>query len=125
MQKAQTLKDARDLLLKLHKNLIDHERSIYEGMHGTQTPGQFLNVLLEDPDFSWLRKFSTLIVDIDEMFAQKDGYAEEAVEIHITKLQELVRMEDEDESFRAKYQVALQKDLDAAAHQGALKDLLG
>jgi hypothetical protein len=125
MQKAQTLKDARDLLLKLHKNLIDHERSIYEGMHGTQTPGQFLNVLLEDPDFSWLRKFSTLIVDIDEMFAQKDGYSEEAVEIHITKLQELVRMEDEDESFRAKYQVALQKDLDAAAHQGALKDLLG
>jgi hypothetical protein len=125
MQKAQTLKDARDLLLKLHKNLIDHERSIYEGMNGTQTPGQFLNVLLEDPDFAWLRKFSTLIVDIDEMFAQKDGYSEEAVEIHITKLQELVRMEDENESFRAKYQRALQKDLDAAAHQGALKDLLG
>ncbi len=125
MQKAQTLKDARDLLLKLHKNLIDHERSIYEEMNGTQTPGQFLNVLLEDPDFAWLRKFSTLIVDIDEMFAQKDGYTEEAVEVHITKLQELVRMDDEDEAFRAKYQSALQRDLDAAAHQGALKDLLG
>jgi hypothetical protein len=33
-------------------------------------------------------------------------------------------MEDEDETFRAKYQAGLQKDLDAAAHQGELKELL-
>ena len=124
MENAERLRDARNLLLKLHKNLVDHERAIWEGINGPSTPAQFLNVLLEDPDFSWLRKFSTLIVDIDEMFAQKDGYATEAVELHLRKLKELISMEDEDPAFRAKYQAALQQDLDAAARQGDLRLLL-
>jgi hypothetical protein len=125
MQNAETLKQGRDLLLKLHKTLVDHERAIYEGTNGPQTAGQFLNLLIEDPEFSWLRKFSTLIVDIDEMFAQKDGFTEETVELHIAKLRELVRMENEDAAFLEKYRSALQADLDAAAHQGALKDIFG
>ena len=124
MQKAETLKNARDLLLKLHKTLLDHERSIYEGINGPQTPAQFLNILIDDHDFSWLRKFSMLIVEIDEMFAQKDGYGEEIVELHIAKLRSLTTMEDEDEAFRAKYQAGLQQDLDSAAHHGALRELL-
>jgi hypothetical protein len=125
MDNAEQLRDGRNLLLKLHKNLVDHERAIWEGMNGPATPGQFLNVLLEDPDFSWLRKFSTLIVDIDEMFAQKDGYATEAVDLHLAKLRDLISMKDEDEEFKAKYQAALQQDLDAAARQGDLRQLLG
>ena len=124
MENAERLRDGRNLLLKLHKNLVDHERAIWEGINGPATAGQFLNVLLEDRDFTWLRKFSTLIVDIDEMFAQKDGFAAEAVELHLAKLRELVSMEDEDEAFKAKYQAALQQDLDAAARQGDLKLLL-
>lgn len=124
MSQTELLKSSRDLLLKLHKALLDHERRIYEGMHGRQTAGQFLNILLEDPDFSWLRKFSTLIVEIDEMFAQKDGYSEEAVETHISALRSLIAMEDEDEDFKAKYQAGLQQDLDAAGRQGELKTLL-
>jgi len=125
MENAERLRDARNLLLKLHKNLVDHERAIWEGMNGAVTSAQFLSVLLEDRDFAWLRKFSTLIVDIDEMFAQRDGYSAESVEIHLAKLRELVAMEDEDEEFKAKYQAALQQDLDAAARQGDLQLLLG
>ena len=125
MDNAQQLKSARDLLLKLHKNLVDHERAIWEGINGPATGAQFLNVLLEDPDFTWLRKFSTLIVDIDEMFAQRDGYSGEAVSLHLEKLSDLIAMKDEDEGFRAKYQAALQQDLDAAARQGELRSLLG
>ena len=124
MDNSERLRGARNLLLKLHKNLVDHERAIWEGINGAVTSGQFLNVLLEDPDFGWLRKFSTLIVDIDEMFAQKDGYSTETVELHLTKLRELVSMEDEYEAFKAKYQAALQQDLDAAARQGDLRSLL-
>lgn len=124
MENAERLRDARNLLLKLHKNLVDHERAMWEGINGASTAGQFLNVLLEDPDFAWLRKFSTLIVDIDEMFAQKDGYTAEAVDIHLEKLRHLITMKDEDETFRAKYQAALQQDLDAAARQGDLRSLL-
>lgn len=125
MSNAELLKGSRDLLLKLHKTLVDHERAIYEGINGPASAGQFLHVLLEDPDFVWLRKFSTLIVDIDEMFAQKDGYTEESIELHLTSLRDLISMKDEDEAFRAKYQAALQQDLDAAARQGELRALLG
>ena len=124
MEKAGRLRDARNLLLKLHKNLVDHERAIWEGINGPVTSGQFLNVLLEDKDFVWLRKFSTLIVDIDEMFAQKDGYAAETVDLHLEKLRQLISMSDEDEDFKAKYQAALQQDLDAASRQGDLRSLL-
>lgn len=124
MNNVELLRSSRDLLLKLHKTLLDHERALYEGINGPQSPGQFLSVLLEDPDFAWLRKFSTLIVEIDEMFAQKDGYSEETVEQHLTALRTLVSMEDENEDFRAKYQAGLQQDLDAAAHQGDLRKLL-
>ena len=124
MEAKEILKNGRNSLLKLHKSLLDHERSIYEGINGPTTAGQFLNILLEDNDFAWLRKFSTLIVEIDELFDQKDGISDEAVELLIGKLRDLISMKDEDETFRSRYQSALQKDLDAAAHQGTLKELL-
>ena len=124
MNNTELLKNSRDLLLKLHKSLLDHERRIYEGINGPRTPGQFLTLLLEDPDFAWLRKFSTLIVEIDEMFAQKDGYNAEAVDTHIVALRTLVAMEDEDETFKAKYQSGLQQDLDAASQHAELRALL-
>jgi hypothetical protein len=124
MEQKEVLKNGRDALLRLHKTLLDHERAIYEGAHGPVNAGQFLNILLEDQDFAWLRKFSTLIVDIDELFDQKDGVSADAIEIHIKKLRDLVSMKGEDEGFREKYQTALQRDLNAAAHQGTLKELL-
>lgn len=124
MNNTELLKDSRNLLLGLHKSLVDFERSMYEGIHGPQTSGQFLNVLIDSADFAWLRKFSTLIVDIDEMFAQKDGFADETVETHLTKMRELVGMKTEDEDFTARYQGALQQDSDAAAKQAEIKHLL-
>ena len=124
MTNTELLKAARNLFLSLHKSLVDFERSLYEGMHGPVTSGQFLNLLLENKDFAWLRKFSTLIVDIDEMFAQKDGFGAEAVDTHLVKLRELIRMKDNDEDFVARYRGALQQDLDAAAKQGELGNLL-
>lgn len=111
-------------MLSLHKFLLDRERSVYEGVHGTVTAGQFLNLLIEDPEFAWLRKFSTLIVDIDEMFAQKDGFAEEAVGVHLSKMREIVSMDDDDEAFVAKYRNGLQENLEAASIQAELKSLL-
>jgi hypothetical protein len=124
MQKTETLRSGRNLLLKLHKTLIDRERSVYEDSNGPMNAGQFLNVLLEDPDLAWLRKFSTLIVEIDEMFDQKDGVDEETVDLNIEKLRELVSMEIDDEGFKEKYQAGLQQDATAAGLQGELKTLL-
>ena len=118
------LKAGRDGLLSLHKSLVDFERWKYETINGSVTPGKFLNMLLEDPDLSWLRKFSTLIVDIDEMFSQKDGFSEEAVALHLKKLRDLITMLEPDEDFVARYQSALQQDTDSATKQAELRLLL-
>lgn len=124
MEKAETLKDARNLLLGLHKALVDFERSIYEGINGKVTSGQFLNLLLEDRDFAWLRKFSILIVEIDEMFAQKDGFGADQVDANIGKIRELMELRQADEDFIYRYQNALQQDLDAAGKHAEIKSLL-
>jgi len=124
MEKSEKLKNARNILLKLHKSLLDREREIYEGIHGPLNATQFLNVLLEDPDFGWLRKFSMLIVEIDEMFAQKDGVEQGMIDANLVKTKELVEMSEPDEYFRAKYQFAIQSDPDSAALHSQLKAAL-
>jgi hypothetical protein len=124
MNKAELLKSGRNRLLDLHKSLVDRERSAYESLKGPVTSGQFLNLLLEDPEFVWLRKFSTLIVDIDEMFAQKDGFDAKAVDVHISKMREIVMLEGDDEDFVARYKTAIDKDRSVAAIQADLRQLL-
>jgi len=124
MENTELLKTGRDLMLSLHKSLVDFEREVHEGIHGKVTSGQFLNLLIEDSQFAWLRTFSTLIVDIDEMFAQKDGFDEETVGAHLKKMREIVLFLEGDEEFLAKYQAALQQDLDAAGKHGELRQLL-
>lgn len=115
---------ARNILLSLHKSLIDFERAGYERIHGRLKAGQFLNVLLEDESFVWLRKFSMLIVEIDEMFDLKDGITDEMVSANLAKIRELIAMSEPDEEFRGKYQVALQNNSEAAGSQGQLQALL-
>jgi len=124
MTDTEKLRYARNLLLTLHKSLIDFERAGYEKMHGKLNAGQFLNVLLEDENFAWLRKFSMLIVEIDEMFDLKDGISDETVSSNLRKIGELVGMQDEDEFFRAKYRNALQADPEIAGTQAQLQGLL-
>ncbi len=81
-----SVRSTRNDLLKLHKTLLDDERFIYEKQHGLLSPTEFLQVLLEDTDFAWLRRFSILIVEIDEMFATKGGYSPESVPAHLRKI---------------------------------------
>ncbi len=125
MENAEKLKNARNILLKLHKSLLDLEREMYEGIHGELTPVQFVNLLMEDEDFAWLRKFSTLIVEIDEMFASKEGIEAGMIEANLEKVTELVEMREPDEYFRAKYQFSIQRDPDAAGLHSQLRTLMG
>ena len=124
MEKAERLKNARNILLKLHKSMVDLERDMHEGIHGKLTSGEFLNLLLEDEDFSWLRQFSMLIVEIDEMFDLKADMTSEMIDVNLKKVRELVEMTEPDEYFRAKYQFALQRDANAAGLHSQLKKIL-
>jgi len=124
MENREILKKARDILLKLHKSMLDIEREMHEGIHGAVNSTEFLTLLLEDDDFAWLRKFSMLIVEIDEMFDLKENVTGEMVEANLQKVRELVEMTEPDDYFRAKYQFALQRDPNAAGLQSELKSLL-
>ena len=124
MENAEKLKNARNILLKLHKSMLDLEREMYEGINGPLTPAQFVNLLMEDEDLGWLRKFSMLIVEIDEMFASKVVIPEGMINANLGKVRELVEMTEPDEYFRAKYQFAIQRSPDAAGLHSQLKQLL-
>lgn len=125
MKEVDTLRYARNLLLSLHKSLLDFERESYERLHGRLSAGQFLNVILEDANFAWLRKFSMLIVEIDEMFDLRDGVSDELVSSNLDKIRDLVEMKDADEYFRAKYRYALDNDARSAQEQARLEALMG
>jgi hypothetical protein len=124
MTDKETLRYARNILLTLHKSLIDFERAGFEKVNGPMNAGLFLNTLLENENFGWLRKFSMLIVEIDEMFDLKDGATNEMIQANLTKIRDLVSMSEADERFRAKYQFALQNSAEAAGSQGQLQALL-
>src|SRR6266702_2994986 len=65
-----SLKSLRDQLLRLHKILLDSERAAYErDVARITSTGQYLNLVLEDPWFQWLRELSAFIVLIDETLA--------------------------------------------------------
>ena len=104
--------------------MVDLERETYEGIHGSQTATEFLNLLLEDEDLAYLRKFSMLIVEIDEMFATKDGIPAGMIDANLAAVRELVAMTESDEYFKAKYQWAIQRDETAASLHSELKTLL-
>ena len=104
--------------------MLDLEREMHEGIHGKLNATGFLNLLMEDEDFAWLRKFSILIVEIDEMFDLKEEVTPEMIDANLKKVRELVEMKEPDEYFRAKYQFALQRDPNAAGLHSQLKKLL-
>ena len=124
MTDKETLRYARNILLSLHKSLIDFERGRYENLHGRLNASQFLNLLLENEDFAWLRKFSMLIVEIDEMFDLKDGIPNEMVMTNLSKMRQLVSMDDPDENFKAKYKSGVENDPGSADSHSRLQALL-
>src|SRR5581483_4753022 len=72
-QARQRLTDLRQALLTLHKALLDSERTSYEIVHGPiPSPAAFLQMLINDNRFAWLRPITTLLVQIDETLAAKN-----------------------------------------------------
>ena len=61
-----TLKAARQGLLRVHRLLLEMERVELERERGRLTPNEYLQAVLNDPAFEWLRPASQLIVQIDE-----------------------------------------------------------
>jgi len=64
----------RRAVLELHKALMDAQRIRYERLHGRiATNGEFLGLVLEHPQFAWLRALSALIARLDEWLDTEEG----------------------------------------------------
>ncbi|MFL6351895.1 MAG: hypothetical protein ACJ74Z_08605 [Bryobacteraceae bacterium] len=69
----EKLVEVRQTLLALHKALLDSERTSYEIVHGPiASSAIFLQLLINDSWFAWLRPITTLVVQIDETLAAKN-----------------------------------------------------
>ena len=120
------LKKVRDGLLRLHKSLLDSERATYErDVARITNTGQYLDLVLNDPFFQWLRQLSEFIVLIDETMARKDAPAtpEEAAALMAQTRTILVPSED-GSGFARRYFEVLQRDANAVlAHRDMLQVL--
>ena len=118
------LRESRSKLLRLHKLLVDAERENFENLNGKISSGHYLNLLVSDSSFEWLRKFSTLIVEIDEMLDLDDGYTINMIEKHLSQMRDLLGAETIDKDFNKKFKGVLQVNSEVAEKRKEIVKLI-
>jgi hypothetical protein len=103
----ERLREVRNRLLRFHKVLMDREREVYESRAGVLTSGQFLNLLMTDERFEWLRAISKLIVKIDESFDLDDGLPPELLDKYIAETRLLFDESESNKTFKLKMDAGL------------------
>jgi len=119
----QRLVAMRNGLLHLHKALMESERAAYErDVERITSAGQYLNLVLNDPWFSWLRELSQFVVMVDEALVQEQPAADEDVLRLIAQARALVAPAENGERFGRSYWQAMQRDPAAVlAHRDMMK----
>lgn len=121
----QTLREVRTLLLKLHKALLESEKAMYEQKFGKiQSKGQFLQLLMGDPWFNWLRDYSQFIVQIDESFSPKKTFTLEQAEILLDDVGKLLQSAELGTEREQRYHAAIQRHEQIAIMHRELMTLL-
>ena len=108
----QKLQTVRELLLELHKALLDSERTQYEIVHGPlKSPAAFLQLLIGDEKFAWLRPTTTLIVQVDEaLAAKKPPSSQTDLEQLRNDIRALFSPSTDGEGFWKRYATVMQRD---------------
>ncbi len=121
----QTLTDVRQGLLGLHKALIVAEQLTFERIYGrVDSTGQLLQLVMNDPWFTWLHPLSNMVVRIDELM---DGDAELTVEdvaVLMTEIRALIRPSEMGDGFERSYYEALQRAPEVVMAHCEMKKLL-
>jgi len=101
----------RNGLLHLHKCLLDSERAAYErDVERIATTGQYLNLVLNDPWFAWLRDLSQFIVLVDETLDLEEPTTPADAARLITRGRELVSPAENGTGFSRRYFEVMQRD---------------
>jgi hypothetical protein len=90
----EALAAVRRHFFRLHKTLIDAERIVFERTQGrSMGSGEFLQALIQDPFFEWLRPFSRLLVEMDEALASREPLPEGAAAAFLRRIDALTGSE--------------------------------
>ena len=112
-------------LLRVHKAIIDHERTRYERSHGTVGgPLEFLQLALNHPWFAWLRPVSELTVQIDEFTSSREPADLALGTALLTRARELLVPDETGEPFAREYHRVIQESPDVAMAHGEWKQLI-
>ena len=122
----QKLRDIRQVLLRLHKSLLDFERLGYEREHGRiENSYEFLNLVMHDPWFAWLRHLSELIVQIDESLDSREPTRETTATALIDEARFLLVPAETGGEFQQKYFVSVQQSPEVVLAHAEFAKLLG
>ena len=122
------LKTMRDGMLRLHKSLLELERAAYtRDVAPITSTGQYLNLVMDDPAFQWLRELSAFIVMVDEALAQKaPPIAEEDAERLVAQARGLLSPAPQGIGFARRYFELMQREAAAVlAHRDMLQVMNG
>jgi hypothetical protein len=104
------LKRLRQQLLTLHKALLDDSKAAYEMDRGrVASPGQLLQLVINDPWFAWLHQISELIVRIDEAAATNGAATEADAAALVDQVDRLLVPSETGDAFARRYFEALQR----------------
>lgn len=121
----QGLQELRRGLLDLHRALIEAERLTYERIFGrVASNGQLLQLVMDDPWFTWLHPLSQLVVRIDEAL---DSNTEEGFSVAqelLCETQDLLRPSEHGDGWGRSYYEALQRAPDVVIAHSQVKQLL-
>jgi hypothetical protein len=112
-------------LLRLHKALLDDERVAYERVHRRiSSNGAFLQLVLTDAWFAWLRPLSQVIAKIDELSEETEPSAREEIPALLLSVRALLMPTEAGEGFSRQYHDALQRSPDVVLAHAAARALL-
>ena len=119
----ERLTNLRNGLLRLHKSLLDSERAAYEqDVARITSTGQYLELVLNDPWFAWLRDLSQFIVLIDETLDFEEPATPADADRLTQRARELVSPSESANGFGRKYFDAMQRDPGVVlAHRDMIK----
>ena len=116
------LRELSTRLLRLHRLLLDGERLAYETRHGAVAAGNLFRLVLDDPQFAWLRSLSALIARIDAAIDAEDALGSHDVDAAFREVYRLLKG-GEGGDFQAKYHEALQRSPDVVMAHAAVSKL--
>lgn len=125
MMDERTLRELRDGLLEVHRELLQSQRVDLERIYGRMSAGDLLQATVSDLRFEWLRPLSQLATEIDALLSDEERRGDAEIrEAFAERARGLVAPPDRDTSFGSRYLKALQDEPGVGVAHGRIAPLL-